>query len=234
MKCPRVRISQIIGSFLVFFLLSGCASYFITQNFNSKTASHANIAVLPFEVIYSGRIPVDLSEKDILSIEKVEATAFQISLYNQILRSTKSGRKPINVNVQHYRETQTIMEDAGLTWNEIYSYSPTELASLLNVDAVVKSRVEKERFLTDLESYGMEMGIRLAEIISQSNLYPWLPPFATRAKKIYSDFTLLDKENGSTLWQFSFEVDADWRSPSNEIVDEITRKAAKRFPYRME
>lgn len=34
------------------------------------------------------------------------------------------------------------------------------------------------------------------------------------------------------VWPIAFDIDADWRRPSNEIIDEVSRRAARKFPYR--
>lgn len=214
-------------------LLSACSTpYYIAHDFEARTFDHERVAILPIEVLFTGRLPEALTEADLQKIQAAEARAFQISFYNEILRSTKSGRKPIHVTLQHYSRTLDIMEEYGMSIEESFDYNPAELAEMLEVDAVVKARIEKERFLTDLESYGIEMGIRLGEVLSRIPIGPWLPPNATRAKTIRADYTLLDGDDNATLWSIAFDVDADWREPANEIIDGISRRAAKQFPYR--
>jgi hypothetical protein len=230
---PTQVLRYTLSTFLLL-TLSCSTPYYLSGDFDYRTADHDEVAILPVDVIFSGKIPADLSEADIQTIEVAEARAFQISMHNEILRSTKGGKKPLRVDIQHYSTTQKLLQEHGLEVWQTWEADPAELAGILGVDAVVKARVEKMRFLTDLESYGIEVAIRVAEVITRVGWFPWIPGDATRAKTIYADFSLIDGESGATLWNISFEKDADWREPANEIIDGVTRRAAKHFPYREE
>jgi hypothetical protein len=218
----------------LFLLLPSCATpYYLSEDFDYRTAFHREIAVLPVVVIYCGKIPSNLSEADIQTIEVAESRAFQISLHNEILRSTRGGKKPLRVDVQHYNTTLKILRQQGWEVRETWEADPAELAAALKVDAVVIARVEKMRFLTDLESLGIEVAIGVAEESKRCKWFPWIP-LDTRAETIYADFSLIDRESGATLWSIYLEKDADWREPANEVINGVTRKAAKHFPYREE
>ncbi len=177
-------------------------------------------------------MPDDFTEEKKRTIEDAESRAFQISLYNEILRSTRSGKKPIYINLQHYDKTTYLLENAGISIRDAWKENPEKLAEILEVDAVVKARIEKQRFMSDLASFGIDLGIEIMNVLTNNTLFPWLPFGATRSKEIRADFSLLDKDNGNTLWSISFDQGADWHSPSNEIIDNITRRAARNFPYR--
>lgn len=218
--------------FLGALFYSSCTPHYIAANFDEKVADHQMVAILPVEVIFTGKIPEEISESDLLILQEAEAQAFQISLYNEILRSTKSGRKPILVDIQHYRQTLDRLDERCAGLPDIWRRDPAELAEILGVDAVVKARIEKMRFMSDLESYGIDLGLHLAQLFAGGSFWPWLPPGVTRAKNIRADYALLDGADGKTLWQVAFDVDADWRRPSNEIIDDISRRAARKFPYR--
>src|SRR5687768_3375549 len=71
--------------------LSGCKPYYIATDFSSRTAQHKVVAVLPFEMVFTGTKPEKLSEADIREIEEAESKAFMISYYNKVLASTRSG-----------------------------------------------------------------------------------------------------------------------------------------------
>jgi len=219
---------------LLFGLLwySSCSPHYIAANFDDRTIDHETVAILPVEVVFTGKVPEDISEEDILAIEEAEAKAFQISFYNEILRSTKSGRKPIYVDIQHYQQTLGRLEEQCTSLSDAWSKEPAELAAILDVDAVVKARIEKMRYMSDLESYGIDLGIQLAQLFSGATFWPWLPPGMTRAKTIRADYSLLDGEENKILWSVAFDIDADWSRPSNEIIDEVSRRAGRKFPYR--
>jgi len=203
----------------------------MAADFDTLTADHQTFAVLPFEMVFTGTKPEKLTEDDVLRIGEAESKAFMVSFYNEVLRSTKGGRKPMRVNVQHYDKTMSILEDNHIDIRSSWKEDPGKLADMLGVDAVVKGRIEKHRLMSDLASYGIDLGIQIISALSNSDLWHWLPMGATTSKEIKTSYSLVNKE-GTTLWSIAYEMDADWRQRANEIIDDINRKSVKNFPYR--
>jgi hypothetical protein len=224
-------ISPLILVFL--FLIVSCTPYYIAANFNSRTAHHTKVAVLPFEILFIGRMPADLTEEDILEIEEAEAIVFQVSFYNEILRSTKNGRKPIGVDLQHYDETLDLLNKNNIGIRQSWRTNPKDLAAILGVDAVVKASIEKTRFMSDLASFGIEHGIRFFNDLTDYRLWPLALFVNTTSKKVKSSYYLLDKEDATAIWSIAYDIDADWRSPTDEIINHIIRRSARKFPYRI-
>lgn len=212
-------------------LFAGCKSYFVVNDFNSRTADHKSIAILPVEMIFTGVKPEKLTDLDLQSIGDAESKAFMISFYNEILRSTKGGKKSIRVDVQHYDRTLSLLKANNLDIRSAWMADPAELVTILGVDGVVKARIEKHRLMSDLASYGIDLGIHILSALTDYALLFWLPAEVTKAKEIKANYSLMDK-GGSVLWSVAFDVDADWSEPANEIIDHINRRSAKTFPYR--
>ncbi|MCP3928791.1 MAG: hypothetical protein GY705_06790 [Bacteroidetes bacterium] len=104
------------------------------------------------------------------------------------MRSTRSGKKPIYINLQHYDKTTYLLENAGISIRDAWKEDPERLAEILEVDAVVKARIEKQRFMSDLASFGIDLGIEIMNVLTNNTLFPWLPFGATRSKEIRADF----------------------------------------------
>jgi len=221
------------GMYLSLLLIMACTPYYIVSDFESRTVEHKKVAILPFEMLFTGKIPADLTEEDVFAIEEAESRAFQMSFYNEILRSTKSGRKPIKIELQPYNKTLNLLSENDISIRESWIRDPQELAELLGVDAVIIARIEKMRFMSDLASYGIELGVHIANIIADDFLWPFIPPGVTTSKEILANYVLTDAVDGTTLWSISFQIDADWRSPANEIIESVNRRSAKKFPYRI-
>lgn len=217
-------------SMLLLLLLTGCKRYYTVAGFDEKTAEHQTIAVLPFEMIYSGIPPRDLTQEDIERIEAGESRAFQASFFDAILASTRRGKKQLRVDVQHYSKTLSILKDNEIGILDSWDKNPEELADLLGVDAVVKGRIEKTRYMSDLASYGIEVGTQVISILTNNQFLPFIN---NRNKNVRTGYTLINKDDGNALWSIAYEFNADWRSNSNDIVDGINAKSARRFPYRV-
>ena len=221
------------GVFLVsvIFIL-GCKPYYLATGFDSKTVDHKTVAILPFEIIFTGKIPEELSPEEIVSIEEAEAMAFQMSFFQEVLNSTRGGKKQIRVDLQHYYKTNEILVGEDIRIHDSWQRSPEDLAGILGVDAVIRARIVKTRFMSDLTSFGIDVGLSIVNAISNYSFSPFLPGMV-KSKEIDTEYSLFDKSDGTTLWSITFGADADWRSPANEIIDDINRRAAKKFPYRI-
>lgn len=221
----------VLVSVTLLLLLASCKSYYVTNDFDTRTANHKTVAILPFEMIFTGTKPEKLTDEDLRIIGEAESKAFMISFYNEVLRSTHGGRNLIRVDVQHFDKTLSILQANNIDMRASWKEDPGELAKLLGVDAVVKARIEKHRLMSDLASYGIDLGMHILGVLSDYSLWFLLPPDLAKSKEIKSTYSLLD-EKGTALWSIAYDMDADWSSPANEIIDEINRKSAKHFPYR--
>ena len=220
-------------SFIFSIFLLSCTPFFISHDFEIKTAYHQNIAILPFEMQYTGSIPDELDELAISEIEEAESKAFMISYYNEVLRSTRGGKKPIRVNIQHYKDTFQALAENDISIAESWDMKTQDLASLLQVDAVLRGYIEKNQLITDLESFGIEFGLHILNAITENVLWPWIPHNLTKSKEIKANYSLLDGQDGYTLWSIAYEIEADWRSPAKQIIDDVNRRSSKKFPYRI-
>ena len=215
---------------LAVFLFAGCKNYYLVSDFDSRTGDHKTFAVLPFEMVFTGKKPEKLTDEDMERIGDAESRAFMISFYDEVLRSTHGGRKPIRVGVQHYDKTLSILDANNISLRAAWKEDPSELAKLLGVDAVIKGRIEKHRLMSDFASYGIDLGIHIVSLITD-NWYLF-PSGITKSKDIKTSYSLVDSD-GTVLWSIAYDMDADWRQPANEVIEYINRKSVKHFPYRV-
>jgi len=182
---------------------------------------------------YTGLIPKELTQEDLQIIEEAESKAFMMSYYNEILRSTKSGKKPIRVKVQNYKNTLQILEENGIKAVDSWNINAEKLADILQVDAVLRGYIEKNQLIPELESLGIEVGMHILNIMTKNALWPWIPYDLSKSKIVKTNYSIVDGKDGTTLWSIAYEVEADWRRPANEIIDEVNRRSTRKFPYRI-
>ena len=214
-------------------ILFCCTPYFISNNFEIQTVNHKEIAILPFEMTYTGLIPDEISEEDLILVEEAESIAFMTSYYNEVLRSTRSGKKPIRVNIQHYKNTLQLLDDNGINIFDSWDMKAEDIAEILQVDAVLRGYIEKNQLITDLESFGIDVGIHIINILTNNALWPWIPYKLTKSKEVKTNYSIVDGQDGTTLWSIAYDIDADWKSPANEIIDDVNRRSSRKFPYRI-
>ena len=130
--------------------------------------------------------------------------------------------------LHHYAETNRLLEGAGIDFRESWKESPKKLAEVLGVDAVVHSTVEKEFYLTNLESFGIDVGTAILSAITNHGF--WFLP--NRTSDVFVSCEVIDGKEGLPIWTTHKVEPTYWNRPHREVVDQITRAMSRRFPYR--
>ena len=224
--------NQFLYLFLFFSImtLSSCTRWFsVSPEFEKLSIDHKTIAVLPFEVVMRGRQPKNITPEQIAAIEAAEGLAFQISMHDEILRSLNNGRFNLSVDLLSVRETNARITNAGLELSETHQMSPKKLCELLEVDALYLGRVEKNRFLTDLESFGIDLAGELLFTLTRDIFWPFTDP---SAQDIFVRGSIVEGNHGQALFTAVRNFNVDWTNPSQQIVRNINARIARRIPYR--
>ncbi len=213
--------------------LSSCNKpYYQAKQFKKITSHHKEIAVLPPEMILTGFRGLQNEAEALDEVLNAESRAFQISLQNELLKSTKNGKRSMKVRLQPVSRTNKLLAENEISIKDSWAEDPQELAEILGVDAVLQSRVEKKRYFSDLASYGIDIGVKVIGILSK-NILPLLANTGLdKSNDIYSNMTLVNANDGEVLWTISGQIEADWSQPSNLVIDDLNAALVKHFPYR--
>jgi len=153
-------MNKLYCAFFVLIVLVSCAgTKFTSSSFDAKTSQHKQIAILPFRVVYTGKVPKKLTPNDIEKLRYAEAAAFQKSLYTRIIRQSGTNKKDIKIEIQSIEKTNQLLKEEGLQYLVLDTTMSQELCKKLGVDAVVYASVEKERFLANLEPFGLAIAL---------------------------------------------------------------------------
>jgi len=201
-----------------------------TAGYNEFASAHRVMAILPTETVTTGRLPKNATPEDIAVVEEAESKAFQVALYNQLAKRSGARDGDIRINFQHYSETNAILEKAGINLRDSWKHSPVELASLLGVDAIVRTTVRKEFYLTNLESFGISVATTVIALFVDPLAW-WLSPTA-QTSDVFAACSVLDGKSGQPTWSISRDEPTYWNKGHSVVVEEISRKLSRRFPYR--
>ena len=221
----------------ILLLTAACTTVnYTTPQFAGKTAGHQTVAVLPFEMIFTGKAPTNLTVAQIAHIEEMESLAFQTSLYYRLLnRSSAHRKRPIYIALQPVEETNRILAARGIALRDSWYMPAAELARILGVDAVVRTRVKKTRYLSDLASYGIDVGTyvlhEVVHDVTDGDVHLPIPWGLAKTHDIWADGKLQSADN-ELLWQVAVHRETDWSRPANDVIEGLTKKLAKKFPYR--
>lgn len=222
----KVLLPILALSSIVFF--SSCAHrYYTSETFEQQSVRHRVIAILPAEMIFTGNQPKNISAEDISLIEETESLTFQNSLYNGILKHANTRKYTTYVSVQDISTTQQLLKGAGISVRDSWKEDDRKLAQLLNVDAVVRMRVQKKRYMSDLASLGISVGQQILSSVAAGVPTPWVP---NRTNDIFASCNVVS--NNLTLWNDSYEGSANYATPSETVINNITERFGRNFPYR--
>ena len=218
---------------MLLFVGSCSTANYQSLQLDERAQHHQIIAVLPFEIIFSGDPPRNLTAQQITEIEDAESVAFQEAYYYRLLNQASVHRKhPITIEIQPAETTNRLLEDAGISVRESWGLSAKSLARVLRVDAVISTSVQKTRYLSDMESFGVEAGLQVVNEVTEGTLASILPWHLVTTHDIWANSELIDGHDDTLLWQADFTQATDWRLPANQVIAGFTEELAKLFPYR--
>ncbi len=206
---------------------ASCNRFYKNPYFEAKTTGHQTVAVLPYQIVITGRMPKDLTPEVKRKIEEAESVAFQRSYYSQIHLVGARGKRDLTVTVQPVEKTNQILAENGISIVDSWEKDPQALAQMLGVDAVIRSKAIKQRYLSDLESIGVQVGTSILNIALGTPF--WFGGGRTADVEVMSN--IIAASDGDNLFSGRDEVSVDWSRPANEAVEQINRRIARRFPY---
>ena len=213
------------------FTLVGCSSKkHITQDYEEHARFHRTIAVLPYDITIKGKEARELTVEQMDELIISESEIFQQSLYSELLKRTGRREKDIKISIQDTRTTNRLLLEADIDGLNIREYSANQLGDILNVDAVVSTRLIKEGFLS-------REGALAADIISNTILVNTPIGYSNRQKlsrssKVDIYCYILDVDSDVAVWQYNTECDLRWDMEPDETIEFINGKISKKFPYR--
>lgn len=213
----------------IIFSVSCSRKHYTSSFFDQQTAGHKTIAVLPSEIVLTGKKPEQFTEEQIAKIEEEESRAFQLALYSNILQYANSRKYYMSVGVQDVNKTMATLDENHITLRDSWKMDDKKLADLLGVDAIVRMQIRKKRYMSDYASYGVTI---VRDVIRQTplgNKLP-IPRSLGKTEDIYAYCSVVS--NSVTLWNNNYKAAADWDNPSNVIIENITDNFGRYFPYK--
>lgn len=193
-----------------------------------ETSKIRTIAVLPVNVNFTGNLPAKMTQQMLDSMTVSQGLSFQRALQANLLRYSNGRNKIQGVSFQSAEKTNGLLEKNNLQPSKINSADPDELARLLQVDAVVKMNVTSNRMMSDLASLGL--GTLRNILFFGTNTSPAVTGSITnKTADVYADCALL--KDGKTLWTAQYDRPTDWNTSVNDVIQTITKKMGKGFPF---
>lgn len=201
-------------------VLLSCSVYsqtrlFIDPEFSKIGYKHETIAVIPFKTSISLRPKQmkELKDGELKEMEKNESSDIQHSMYSWFLKRRQQGK--LWVDVQDVITTNSILEENGITYENIATKKHTEIAALLGVDAIIRGTFETNKPMSDGAS--LALGVLFGA-------------FGSTNKATVNMF-IHNAEDGKVLVNYNKGVVGSIGSSTDDLINTIMRKASRRIPY---
>ncbi|CAM3392009.1 hypothetical protein POKO110462_00555 [Pontibacter korlensis] len=119
------------------------------------------------------------------------------------------------MSFQDAHKTNALLARHEITAENLRSYTPEELARLLEVDGVITGTFETDKPMSDGASLALGLVV---------GFYG-----ATNSGK--TSINIYDGTSGELLWKYEKALSRSLGSDTNTIVTTIMRKASRKFPY---
>ncbi|KAA5546556.1 hypothetical protein [Adhaeribacter rhizoryzae] len=193
---------------------SGVRKIYTHIKFKELTQQHHQVAILPIEII------IDQDDVDQSPAQDLNYRAFveAKNAYPIMFASLQKEKffHHYNINFQDISVTQQILLENNFTPEQLKITSPTKLATLLGVDAIITcSIVRDEKLVSEAKTF--ENLRRSKRLVG--------PSAGTATVNIY------DGKNDELLWQFERLLTAGLGNNMHETILNLSNRMAMAFPY---
>lgn len=185
-----------------------------------------SIAILPIDLTVAGSKPVKISAEEYQNrIERNRKYMYNALYIDLVQFGDIRLRKYSNVEFQSIDKTRDVLKEKNISDSAAQEMDGEELAKLLGVDAVIKTKITQNRIMSDEAAMGVDV---ISGVIRSAGIGVPLPTQAARTSDIYVSCSLLKR--GYAVWSTRFNNSTDWNYPVEVAMQDVTRDIARRFP----
>ena len=179
--------------------------------FDELTGNHEVLAIVPFIAHLELKKAVDRDELKVLA--KKEGYAVQNALETYF--SKRKKRKKFNVDFQNINNTNAVLAQNNIDYNNIDTYTTQELCKILEVDGIISGNLN----LNILLSEGVPTDFSILDYFSGNANYGRI------------GVKVSDGETGKLLWKYENEISKKTGKNTTELIDKMMKTASRKFPY---
>lgn len=202
---------------IVFFVLNqGFSQKNIYENkrFDELAKNHKTLAIVPF--ITNLDLKQEVDREELKGLAKKEGYAVQNAFETYF--SKRKKRKKFNVEFQNIEDTNAILAQNEITYNNLDIYTTKQLCSVLEVDGIISGTLN----LNILLSNGIPTDFSFLDYFSGDADYGRI------GVKVSDGYT------GKLLWKYEKEITKKTGKNTVELIDKMMKLASRKFPYNKE
>ncbi len=184
------------------------------------------IAIIPIDLTVAGTRPTKITPEQYQERIDRNRRFMNNALYIDLVQFADVRlRKYSQVEFQAKDKTRELLERKGITDSAAQQMDAAELATILGVDAVLKTSITQNRIMSDEAAMGVDV---ISGVIRSTGANLPLPTGAARTSDIFVTCALL--KDGYAVWSTRFNNSTDWNYPIELAMQDVTRGIARRFP----
>lgn len=198
-------------AFLIVTLGSAQKNIYENRKFDELSENHQVLAIVPF--IANLDLKRDANQEELKTLAKREGYAVQNALETYF--SKRKKRKKFNVEFQNIEDTNAILSQNGIMYDNLDIYTITELCKILKVDGIISGNLS----LNILLSKGVPTDFNLLDYFSGDANYGRI------------GVKVSDGNSGKLLWKYEKAITKKTGKNTTELIDRMMKLASRKFPY---
>ena len=188
---------------------------YVNDDFETVAKNHQVIAILPFKTIIKLR-PKQMEKmtpEQFQQLQKDEGLAVQSAIHSYLLK--RKDQHNLRIKFLDIMTTNALLAKGNVTQENVDTFTPKELAEMLDVDAVISGVLSTDKPMSDGAS------VALGVIVG----------FYGPTNSGKCTINIHDGPSGELMWKYEKTLSRSLGSDTNTVINTIMRKASRQLPY---
>ena len=193
------------------FMVSAQKNIYEHKNFDDLSENHKVLAILPF--LTNLDLKDEVSRNEVKQLEQKEGYVVQNALETYF--SKRKRKKKFSVEFQNTKNTNAILSQHNITYENIDVYTIKQLSGILEVDGIISGNMD----INILLSKGVPTEFSLMDYFRGDSNYGRI------------GIKISDGGSGKLLWKYEKKIDKKTGKNTYDLIDRMMKLAARKFPY---
>lgn len=196
---------------LICLSVSAQKNIYESEKFNGLSRDHNTLAIIPF--LTNLELKDQISNEELKELEQKEGYAVQDALETYF--SKRKKKKKFSVEFQNIKNTNALLKQKGISYDNIDVYSVKQLSEILEVDGIISGTLD----LNVLLSKGVPTEFSLLDYIKGNANYGRI------------GVKISDGTTGKLLWKYEKQINKKSGKNTTDLIELMMRLASRKFPY---
>ncbi|GGW31282.1 hypothetical protein [Arenibacter certesii] len=182
-----------------------------STKFDELSQKHETLAIIPF--VTNLQLKDGISNAELKKLEEKEAYEVQNALETYF--SKRKKKKKFSVEFQNTENTNALLKQNNITYENIDIYTVKQLCEILGVDGLISGSLD----LNVLLSKGVPTSFRIMDYIDGQADYGRI------------GVKISDGNTGKLLWKYEKQINKKSGKNTTDLIDKMMKMTSRKFPY---